>query len=129
MDESEHPTTGWGQGLRRAADSLLGLVQSRFELFTLECQEEKLRALNLIVWLAVALTLGAAGLLVGLGALALWLWHVAGYLGLVGLMLAALAAGGALLWALRRRIQTGPAPFADTLAEFRKDRECLRDGP
>lgn len=107
---------------------MLGLAQSRFELFAIELQEEKLRALSLIVWLVAALMLGAAGLLVGLGALAFWLWHVAGYPGLIGLMLAALAAGAGLLWRLYRRIQAGPAPFAETLAEFRKDRECLRGG-
>jgi uncharacterized membrane protein YqjE len=129
MEGNEHPPDGWLEGLRRAGDSLLGLVQSRFELFTIELQEEKLRALNLVVWLVIGLTLGAAGLLVGLGALALWLWHVAGYFGLIGLMLAALAAAGGVLWWLRRRIRTGPAPFAETLTEFRKDRECLREGP
>lgn len=129
MEGTEHPPAGWFEGLRRAGDSLLGLVQSRFELFTLELQEEKLRALNLVVWLVIGLTLGAGGLLVGLGILAFWLWHVAGYLGLLGLMLAALAAAGGVLWGLRRRIRTGPAPFAETVAEFRKDRECLRKGP
>lgn len=126
MDPSDHKASGWLHSLRRMGDSVLGLAQSRFELFTVELQEEKLRALNLVVWLVVAITLGVAGLLVGLGALAIWLWSVAGYFGLIGLMLAALAAAAGVLWGIRRRIRTGPAPFAETLAEFRKDRECLR---
>ena len=125
MDPGEHSTGGWRNSLRRACDSLLGLAQGRLELFAVELQEEKLRALNVIVWLVVALTLGVAGLLLGLGALAFYLWAVAGYYGLGGLALALLAASAGVLWAIHRRIRTGPTPFVETLGEFRKDRECL----
>jgi uncharacterized membrane protein YqjE len=127
MDPSDPKTHGWLHSLRRVSDSVLGLAHSRLELLSVELQEEKLRALNLLVWLAVALTLGAAGLFVGLGALALWLWSITGYLGLIGLMLTALASAAGVLWGIRRRIRTSPTPFAGTLAEFRKDRECLRE--
>lgn len=126
MDPSDPKAQGWLDSLRRMGDSVLGLVQSRLELFAVELQEEKLRALGLVVWLVVAVTLVVAGLLAGLAALGIWLWSVAGYLGLIGLMLAALAAAAGVLWGIRRRIRSGPAPFAETLAEFRKDRECLR---
>lgn len=126
MDESAHKAGGWLNSLRRAGDSLLGLVQSRIELFAVELREEKLRDLNLLVWLVVALALVVAGLLVGLGALAIYLWDIAGYLGLVGLALATLAAGAGILLGIRRRIQNGPIPFAETIDGFRKDRECLR---
>lgn len=127
MDPSDPKAQGWLDSLRRMGDSVLGLVQSRFELFAVELQEEKLRALNLVVWLVVALTLVVAGLLAGLAALGIWLWSVAGYLGLMGLMLAALAAAAGVLWGIRRRIRSGPVPFAETVAEFRKDRACLRN--
>lgn len=90
-------------------------------------QEEKLRALNLIVWLVVALALVVAGLLVVLSALAICLWGIAGYFGLVGLALATLAAGAGVLWAIRGRIRNDPTPFAETIGEFKKDRECLRN--
>jgi uncharacterized membrane protein YqjE len=126
MGEGDPKPAGWLELLRRAGDSLLGLVQSRLELFTVELQEEKLRALGLLVWLGLALVLGAAGLLLGLGALALFLWEMTGYAGLVGLALVTLASAAGLLWAMRRRIRRGPLPFSQTIAEFRKDRECLR---
>jgi uncharacterized membrane protein YqjE len=126
MDESAHKAGGWLNSLRHTGDSLLRLAQSRFELFAVELQEEKLRALNVVVWLVVALVLGAIGLLVGLGALALYLWDIASYLGQIGLALAALAAAVGILWGIRRRIRSGPIPFAETIGEFRKDRECLR---
>jgi len=107
---------------------LLGLAQNRFELFAVELQEEKLRAINVIVWLVVALALIVAGVLVALGALALYLWHVAAYLGLIGLALVSLGAGAGVLWAIRNRIRNGATPFAKTVDEFKKDRACLESG-
>jgi uncharacterized membrane protein YqjE len=118
---------GWLESLRRVGESLLGLARSRFELFTVEWQEEKLRLLSLLVWLGIAFVLGAAGLLIGVATLALWLWERAGYAGLIGLSVVTLGAAAALVWTARRRIQTGPAPFAHTVAEFRKDGACLRN--
>ena len=128
MDEASDKSGGWQHSIRRAGDTLLGLAQNRFELFTVELQEEKLRALDVIVWLVVALALIVAGLLVVLGALALYLWRVAGFLGLIGLALVTLGAGAALLRKIHNQIRNGPSPFAQCLDEFRKDRECLRDG-
>jgi uncharacterized membrane protein YqjE len=78
------------------------------------------------IWLGVAGALGAAGLLLGLGALALFLWETTRYAGVVGLALACLAGAGGMAWTLWNRIYAGPVPFAETIAEFRKDRECLR---
>jgi len=127
MDDKGQTPGGWLNSLRSASDNLLGLAQNRFELFAVEFQEQKLRALNIIVWLVLALALIVAGLLVGLGALALYLWRIAGFLGLTGLALVTLAAGAALLWRIHQRIRNGPTPFAQCIDEFRKDRECLRN--
>jgi len=117
---------GWVSSLRRTGDSLLGLAQSRIELFAVELQEEKLRALHIIIWLVIALALVVAGLLVGLGALAICLWNVAGYWGLAGLAAASLAMGAGALWRTHHRICNGPTPFAETIGEFKKDSACLR---
>ena len=112
MDEKERTTGGWANSLRRTGDSLLGLAQNRLELFAVELQEEKLRALNVLQ-------------LDGLGALALYLWHTAAYFGLIGLALVSLGAGAGALWAIRQRIRSSAAPFAKTVDEFKKDRSCL----
>ena len=125
MNESETKGSGWLHSLRRLVDSLLGLAQSRFELFAVELQEEKLRALNLLTWLVLALVLGVSGMLIAFCAIALYLWDTAGYFGLVGLATAALAGGAGVLLGIRRQIRNGPAPFSATLEEFRKDRACL----
>ncbi len=126
MDPSAPNSSGWLESLRRIGESLLGLMRSRFELFTVEWQEEKLRLLNLFIWLALAAVVGGAGLLVGIAALALWLWAVAGYAGLIGLAAVALAVAAGIVWRVRLGIKSGPTPFAHTVAELRKDGECLR---
>ncbi len=126
MNETATHTDGWFDSLRRTSESLLALIRSRFELFAVELREEKLRLINLLLWLGIAMTLGAAGLLVGMGALAVWLWNSAGYAGLIVLALATLALAAGILLDVRRRIKRSPPPFAGTVAEFRKDSECLR---
>jgi len=126
MSESESRSAGWLASLRRIGVSLLSLIGDRFELFAIELQEEKLRLFDLMLWLGVALAVGAGGLLVAIAALALWLWGAWRYLGLVVLALAALSVAAAILAAIRRRIRTEPPPFADTLGEFRKDGKLLR---
>jgi len=126
MNDTDETHNPWPEALRRTGDSLLGLAQTRVELLSVEFQEEKLRAISGIIWLGIALALGVAGLMLALGALALYLWETTGYAGVVGLALACLGGGGGILWGMRRRIHSGPLPFAETIAEFRKDRECLR---
>lgn len=127
MNTAPRNNAGWLESLRRLGQSSSALLSNRFELFTVELQEEKLRLLKLLLWLGFAATIGVAGVLVGVFALAFWLWATAGYSGLVALALAALAVAGGIIWRIRRRMQVGPTPFAQTVAEFRKDGECLRN--
>lgn len=120
----DHPR--WRESIRRIIDCSLALMRNRLEIVAVEFQEEKLRLLTLLVWLGLAMTLGAAGLLVIVAALAIWTWGFAGYAGLA--VLAAILLGGAA-WVLlftRKQIQTAPPPFSATAAEFRKDAACLR---
>jgi len=126
MPDSAHDTGGALDSLRRLAGSLTGLIQARSELFGIELQEEKLRAISLLLWLCVAIAFGIAGVLVGVVALGMFLWQRLGYLGLIGLAGGALVAAATILWTIRRRILSGPQPFEGTVKEFRKDLECLR---
>ena len=124
MSDSTPNTGGWLEPFRRIGESFLALMRSRFELFAVELQEEKLRLLNLLLWLAVGAALGFAGVFLAIVALAFWLWYLVGPLGLVALALACLAAAVGIIAGIRSKIQTGPGPFAQTVAEFRKDAEC-----
>jgi uncharacterized membrane protein YqjE len=124
MSDSAPNPGGWLEPLRRIGGSFLALLRGRFELFAVELQEEKLRLLNLVLWIGLAAALGFAAVFITIVALAYWLWTVAGYLGLIGVAVACLAAALGIIVGLRRKIQNGPAPFAQTVAEFRKDTEC-----
>ena len=116
----------WLSLLRRIGESLSALLRNRFELFTVELQEEKLRLLDLLIWLGAVAAIGAGGILVAIIALAFWVWDALGYAGLMTLAVTALAVASAMVWVMRRRLRTGPTPFAHTVAEFGKDGECLR---
>jgi len=125
MSDGDPKPDGWMEALRPSGDSLLGLAQSRLELFTVEFQEEKLRAIYLLIWLTIALALLVAGVLVVVGALAIFLWNAAGYIGLISLAVLTLAGAAGLLWRLHQRLHSGPTPFNTTVTEFKKDREWL----
>ena len=125
-DESGVSPVGFAESMRRLGASLLDLLHTRSELFAIELQEEKVRALKLVLWIAAAIAVGVAGLLIAMGALALWVWEVAGYWGLAGLAACALGAAALTFWSVHRRVTNGPSPFAGTVAEFRKDAACLR---
>src|SRR6478736_818286 len=117
----------WREALRRIGESLQVLVRNRLELFSVEWQEEKLRLLRLLCWLALGLAIGGAGILVAIGGLAYWLWTTTGYLGVVGLVAACLIVAGIILWKLRQKLHAEAAPFTHTVAEFRKDGACLKN--
>ena len=126
MSEPGTNPEGISASLRRIADSLLGLAQTRIQLFAVELETESLRRLDLLLRLGLALTLGVIGLMVGTAALAIYLWQMAGYAGLllVAGLLVALAV--LLVWRLRESVRKAPLPLATTAAEFEKDRACLR---
>lgn len=111
--------------LRRISDSLLGLAQSRLQLFALEVQSEKLRLLDILLWFSFGAVLGSVGLLLGTMALGIVVWEIAGIAGLLVMMGVFLGASIIVFWRLRGWLRRGPTPFADTIAEFRKDRSCF----
>ncbi|MBI5384511.1 MAG: phage holin family protein [Verrucomicrobia bacterium] len=126
MGETAPPPGGWLASLRRLGDSLLALAQSRLQLLALELQSEQLRLVNTLLWLGLGLALGGVGLLFGAAALALYLWEIARFAGLLVMMVVLVGAAAVILWRLRERLRKGPQPFAETIAEFKKDRACLR---
>jgi uncharacterized membrane protein YqjE len=126
MPDSKENKGGLLDSFHRVANSVFGLFHNRLALIAVELQEEKLRAINLIIGLCVAMALGIAGVLVAVGALAFFLWERAGYAGLVGLAVVALAGAAVTLILLRRQILYGPQPFSVSVTEIGKDIDSLR---
>ncbi len=121
------PTPGGGllDSLRRLADSILALLQHRLELFALELQAEKVRALDVLVRAAALVVLGLLTLVAGTATVVVALWNTSPVLVLAAVTLLYGVGAVALTLSLRRRLHAGPKPFAGTLEELRKDRACF----
>lgn len=125
------PASGGGlmQSLRRLADTAVGIVQVRLELFGTELEQEKLRVFDALVWAALGLLMAGLALVLAIGFVVL-LFQEGYRLGAVGVL--ALVFGGGGWWALRHaraRLHAGTGgPFALSLSELRRDRHGLSDG-
>ena len=125
MDQPTEKEGGLFAYLRRLLDSALALVQNRFQLFTVELQEEKIRFFDLLLRVVAVAALGAMTLITATALVVVWFWDTSpvAVLAIVTLLYGLAAAGGG--YGLKQRLQRGPPPFAGTLAELEKDRECL----
>jgi uncharacterized membrane protein YqjE len=94
-------------------------------VFAVELQEEKVRALDLLLRAAVVIVLSLLALVAGTATLVVALWETSPVL-VLGLVTLAYGLGAAILGlGIRKRLRQGPKPFAGTIEEFRKDRECF----
>jgi uncharacterized membrane protein YqjE len=121
------PTSGGGllDSLRRLLDSVLGLVQRRLEVIALDLQAEKTRALDLLARAAAVIVLGLLALVAATATVVVALWDTSPVLVLAGVTVLYAAGATILAVGIKRRLRDGPKPFADTIEEFRKDRECF----
>ncbi|HET9952308.1 MAG TPA: phage holin family protein [Candidatus Eisenbacteria bacterium] len=117
---------GLSGSLRRFGDSVLGLFETRVEIFSLEWAEERrnLTRLLLLVFaivacLQLAIVMGLVFLMLAIGQE----YRVA-VLGIATLVLLLGVVVG-VLW-LRAWLKRRPPMFAVTIAELRKDREWIR---
>ena len=120
------PEAQQGSGLaatfRRGGDSLLALALNRLQLAAVELHQEKVRFAELLLWFGAALLAGFAGTIVLVGSLTYLMWSIAGNWGVAGVIVAAFALCGWLIWRLRRSVMEAE-PFSATIGEFRKDFE------
>lgn len=119
--------SGYLGSLRSLGDGLLGSVQDRLELFSVELQEEKFRLIQVFTWISAAVF--SALMVVTFASLTLVFafWETARLAVLGGLT--ALYGGAFLLIviAFRRYLKRQPKPFAATLQEVHQDRLCIRN--
>lgn len=125
MNPTEYNPAGFLGSLRLLGEGLLATVHSRFELFTVELQEEKIRFIQVYLWVTVAIFSGILAVIFGSITLVYIFWATARLPVLAGLTV--LYAGGAVgvSLILRRLLLRQPRPFAATLSELRADRTCL----
>lgn len=126
MASTEPKSGGIIDSLKQVGESALALVHNRLQLFSVELQEEKYRAIQSLLWLCAGVVLVGLGLAIGVGTVAMLVWVQWGVAGLAGLTLVLLVAGSVVLGVMWNRLKSGAAPFSATLRELKKDGEWLR---
>ena len=125
MASGPAPRHGLFNELRGLFGSLFDLAGRRLELLTLEAQEEKDRLLDLVFRAALILVLSWMALVCATATLVVAFWDQHPVTVLVVVTLAYGGAAALLALSLRRRLRQASRPFAGTLEELRKDRECF----
>ena len=127
MEPAPPASAGYLSSLKSLGDGLLGSVQDRLELFSVELQEEKFRLIQTFIWISAAIFTGMMTLAFASLTLVYLFWESARLAVLGGLTL--LYAGGlvAIIVAFRRFLARQPTPFAATRNEIGLDRACIRD--
>lgn len=126
MDTVNRSAVGFFGSLRALGDGLLAGVQGRLELFSIELQEEKYRLFKTVVWIGAAVFFGMLAIVFASLTAVYLFWDSARLAVLGGLALFYTGAFVVVLVSLRRYLARQPSPFAATLHEFGKDRECIR---
>ena len=123
---TDPPARGMFGSVRRLAETGLGLLQNRVELFAVELRLEKARQVRTFLWTALAVFSGAmAAVLVTVTLLAVF-WETARIPALIAAsaFYCIICIGACAV--LRTRLASPQMPFADTLSELRKDREWMQ---
>lgn len=116
---------GFFAPFRRIGKTLLAILDVRLQLFSVELQTERLRLVETLLKMAVAMAFTAVGLFIGALTLAVFVWELARFRGLIAMTALFLIAGIFLFWRIRNEVLRSPQPFAKTLEQLSKDRECF----
>jgi uncharacterized membrane protein YqjE len=115
--------------LRRLLATLVGIVETRIELLSVEIEEQALLFWQLLLLAAAILVFSGLALLAFSAWLLLLFWDNHPLAALGGLTLVYLAAALAALLGFRARCRTRPRLFATSLAELARDRVHLTPPP
>jgi uncharacterized membrane protein YqjE len=126
MSTSAFPVRGILTAAGSFIESAVVLAKNRIELISVELQEEKYRLIQLVVWLAAAVFAAVMALTFASIMVVYYLWAKDPLIALGMLTGFYGVALGVVVWRLRESITGQPKPFAATIAEFEKDRACIR---
>jgi len=111
--------------VRRLTDSTIALLKNRAELAILELQEEKARLISASLWGGLFIFSSLMAVMAMTCTLIFLFWdqklNVA-----IALLVLYLIGIVAAFFLLKRRLKT-PAPFAETVAQLKKDRAWLQN--
>lgn len=124
--QGDNAPSGVIGSLRGLVATAVGVAQTRLQLLANELEEQRIRALQMVVLGAMAMFCGAMAVLLVTAfiVVALWDQHRLWTLGVLTVLYAAGAAG--FLSALKKQAAERPKAFSASLAELRRDEEALR---
>lgn len=124
MPQTEPGPDGPAKAFRRMAGTILAIVQNRLELAGVELHESKLRFIEALMLALAFFFLAAMALVfISLTLVAVY-WEYRIYI-LSGLSGVFLLGSAILVISLKKCVRNWPSPFASTIHELQKDRECL----
>lgn len=115
--------------LRGFLATLLGLAHTRLALASAEFEEAVERLAEMLLWSAVALTLGVLALLLLALTVVIAFWDEHRLLAAGAVTLIGFLAAGAAAWRVRALTAERPRLLTDTLAELQRDIEVLEEEP
>jgi uncharacterized membrane protein YqjE len=125
MPDPVEPRSGGLSGaLSQLAASVVALMHTRFELLTVEFEEERERTKELLMLIVVATVFLSFALVVFSVLIVVLFWQTYPVTAIVCVLLVYAAIGGGALIAVRRR--THARPFGATLSELEKDAAWFR---
>lgn len=122
-------TTGLLASLRRLLTTLVDILHTRIEIFSIELEEEGVRLRELIIYVLVSIFFLSFGLLLLtlLVVMVYWETHRLSVLAGITALYLLIGTGAALL--VRHKIKNRPRLFATTLSELGKDHDKLEPRP
>ena len=123
---SDHEQTGLLASLRRMAETALGTVQNRVELFALEIQEEKCWLVSTLLWTAAAIFFSGIAILLVVGTVVYFTPEVARPWVLSGFTVIFIYLAINAIVGMRRALHHKRPPLSDTIGELKKDIDWIR---
>lgn len=123
--EPSTATPGLLSSFRALSERLLSAILTRFELLSVELQEEKYRLLENFLLLGGVLVTGLLALLFGSVLVIALFWDTARLEAIGGVAAFYLGIAAGLYVLYRRRMKRAPRPFSATLASLQEDKACL----
>lgn len=126
METSTSTSPGFVSALANLCGGLVSGIEDRLQLLSLELHEEKLRIIQIFLWISAAVFTGMMAL--GFASLTV-VFLFSGHARLVALGAFAVFYGtalGVIVIAFRRFLARQPKLFDATLQELKEDRACIR---
>lgn len=128
MDPETPAPVGIVASFRALGDVMLATATDRIELISVELQEEKLRLIQIFIWISAAIFTGMMAITFASLTLVYLFWASARLAVLGGLAVLYASALLVIVIAFRRYLARQPRPFDATLQELKEDRACIRTG-